>query len=138
MISGSGRKWEMSKSKHSEAQVIAALKQVEDSRSAEDVARKRGISMHTISGWKTKYRSLEVNEAQRLRALEAENSRLNRLVADLIPDREILKPMISNNSLSSHPNAPNFTGVSRVASRVNYGVTFKEFYRNQRAALRWR
>jgi len=84
----------MSKSKHSEAQIIAALKQ------AEDVARECGVSKHTIYGWKAKYGGLEVNEAQRLRSLEDENSRLKRLVADLSLDREMLKAVISKNGLS--------------------------------------
>ena len=79
----------MTLSKHSEAQIIAELKQVEAGRKAEDVAREHGVSKHTIYAWKTKYGGLEVNEAQRLRSLEDENSRLKRLVADLSLYREI-------------------------------------------------
>ena len=45
----------MSKSKHSEAQMIAALKQVEAGRKVEDVAREVGVSKHTIYAWKAKY-----------------------------------------------------------------------------------
>jgi putative transposase len=45
----------MSKSKHSEAQIIAALKQVEDGRSVEYLAREYGVSKHTIYAWKSKY-----------------------------------------------------------------------------------
>jgi putative transposase len=45
----------MSKSKHTEAQIIAALKQVEAGRRAEDVARECGVSKHTIYAWKAKY-----------------------------------------------------------------------------------
>jgi putative transposase len=91
----------MSKSKHTEAQIIAALKQVEAGRTAEDVAREQGVSKHTIYAWKAKYGGLEVNEAQRLRQLEDENSRLKRLVADLSLDREMLKAVIAKNGLSS-------------------------------------
>ena len=91
----------MSKSKHTEAQIIAALKQVEAGRTTEDVAREQGVSKHTIYGWKAKYGGLEVNEAQRLRQLEDENSRLKRLVADLSLDREMLKAVIAKNGLSS-------------------------------------
>ena len=85
----------MSKSKHTEAQIIAALKQVEAGRRAEDVAREQGVSKHTIYAWKAKYGGMDVNEAQRLRQLEDENSRLKKLVADLSLDREMLKAVIA-------------------------------------------
>ena len=85
----------MSKSKHSEAQIIAALKQVEAGRTAEDVARECGVSKHTIYGWKARFGGMEVNDAQRLRSLEDENSRLKRLVAELSLDREMLKAVIA-------------------------------------------
>jgi putative transposase len=91
----------MSKSKHSEAQIIAALKQVEAGRTAEDVARECGVSKHTIYGWKARFGGMEVNDAQRLRSLEDENSRLKRLVAEPSLDREMLKAVIAKNGLSS-------------------------------------
>jgi putative transposase len=91
----------MTVSKHSEAQIIAALKQVEAGRTAEDVARECGVSKHTIYAWKAKYGGMDASEAQRLRQLEDENSRLKRLVADLSLDREMLKAVISKNGLSS-------------------------------------
>lgn len=91
----------MSKGKHSEAEMIGALKQMEAGRRAEDVAREVGVSKHTIYAWKAKYGGLEVSEAQRLRKLEDENHRLKRLVADLSLDREMLKAVIAKNGLSS-------------------------------------
>ena len=97
----SGRGRGMSRGEHSEAEMIAALKQVEAGRKVEDVAREVGVSKHTIYGWKAKYGGLEVNEAQRLRQLEDENGRLKKLVADLSLDREILKAVIAKNGLSS-------------------------------------
>ncbi len=91
----------MSKGKHSEAEMIGALKQMEAGRRAEDVAREIGVSKHTIYAWKAKYGGLEVSEAQRLRQLEDENHRLKRLVADLSLDKEMLKAVIAKNGLSS-------------------------------------
>jgi putative transposase len=91
----------MTVSKHNEAEIIAALKQVEAGRTAEDVARECGVSKHTIYAWKAKYGGMDASEAQRLRQLEDENSRLKRLVADLSLDREILKAVIAKNGLSS-------------------------------------
>jgi putative transposase len=68
----------MSKSSHSEAQIIAALKQLEGGRRAEHVARECGVSKHTICAWKAKYGGLEVSEAQELKQLRDENARLKR------------------------------------------------------------
>jgi putative transposase len=91
----------MSKSRNTEAQIIAALKQVEAGRTTDEVARENGVSKHTIYAWKAKYGGLEVNEAQRLKQLEDENGRLKKLVADLSLDREMLKAVIAKNGLSS-------------------------------------
>jgi putative transposase len=77
----------MSKSNRSEAQIIAALKQLEGGRGAEDVARECGVSKQTIYSWKAKYGGLEVSEAQELKQLRDENARLKRLVADLSLDK---------------------------------------------------
>ena len=91
----------MTVSKHNEAEIIAALKQVEAGRTAKDVARECGVSKHTIYAWKAKYGGMDASEAQRLRQLEDENSRLKRLVADLSLDWEMLKAVIAKNGLSS-------------------------------------
>jgi len=91
----------MSKSKHTEAQIIAALKQVEAGRTVDDVARECGVSKHTIYAWKAKFGGMDASEAQKLRQLEDENGRLKRLVADLSLDREMLKAVIAKNGLSS-------------------------------------
>lgn len=85
----------MGGSKHTEAQIIAALKQVEAERRVDDVARECGVSQATIYPWKSKFGGMDASEAQRLRALEDENSRLKRLVADLSLDKEMLKAVIA-------------------------------------------
>ena len=91
----------MSKSKHSEAQIIAALKQVEAGRAVEDLAREYGVSKHTIYSWKSKYGGMEVSEAQEVKQLREENARLKRLVADLSLDKDMLQSVIRKNSLGS-------------------------------------
>ena len=53
----------MSRSRHTEAQMIAEVKQMEAGRRAEDVAREVGVSPHPIYAWKSKYRGLDVSEA---------------------------------------------------------------------------
>ncbi len=65
------------------------------------MAREYGVSKHTIYAWKAKFGGMDATEAQKLRALEDENGRLKRLVADLSLDREMLKAVIAKNGLSS-------------------------------------
>ena len=89
----------MSKSKHSEAQIIGALKQVEAGRSVEDVARDQGVSKHTIYAWKSKYGGMEVSEAQEVKQLREENARLKKLVADWSLDKDMLQSVIRKNAL---------------------------------------
>ena len=91
----------MSRSRHTEAQMIAALKQVEAGRGVEDVARDVGVSKHTIYGWKAKYGGMEVSQAQEVKQLRDENSRLRKLVADLSLDKEALQSVIRKNGWSS-------------------------------------
>ena len=91
----------MSKGKHTEAQMIAALKQVEAGRTTEDVARELGVSKHTIYAWKAKYGGMDVSEAQEAKQLRDENARLKKLVVDLSLDKEMLKALIAKNGWSS-------------------------------------
>ena len=91
----------MSKSAHTEAQIIGAVKQVEAGRKAEEVAREMAVSKHTIYAWKQKYGGLEVAEAQELKQLRDENARLKRLVADLSLDKDALQFVIRKNGYSS-------------------------------------
>ena len=91
----------MSKSRHTEAQIIGALKQVEAGRKAEDVAREVGVSKYTIYTWKAKYGGMEASEAQEVKQLRDENARPKKLVADLSLDKDMLKSVISKNGLSS-------------------------------------
>src|SRR5437660_1359730 len=83
MISSKERGISMSRSRHSEAEMIAALKQVDAGRAVEDVAREVGVSKHTIYGWKAKYGGMDVSQAQEAKQLRDENTRLGKLVADL-------------------------------------------------------
>ncbi len=60
-----------------------------------DVCRKHGISDATYYNWKAKFGGMSVSEAQRLRALEAENAKLKRLLADSLLDNAALKDVVS-------------------------------------------
>ena len=91
----------MSKSRHTEAEMIAAWKQVEAGRKVEDVAREVGVSKHTIYGWKAKYGGMDVSEVQEVKQLREENGRLKKLVADLSLDKDALQSVIRKNGWSS-------------------------------------
>jgi putative transposase len=91
----------VSRSKHSEATIIAALKQVEAGRKAKNVAREPGVSKHTLYAWKAKYGGMDVSEAEEVKHLRDENGRLQKLVADLSLDKDMLQSVIRKNSLGS-------------------------------------
>ena len=91
----------MSKTRHTGAEIIAVLKQVEAGREAEDVAREAGVSKHTIYAWKAKYGGMEVREVQEVKQLRDENARLKKLVADLSLDKDALQSVIRKNGWSS-------------------------------------
>ena len=91
----------MSRSAHTEAQIIGAVKQVESGRKVEEVAREVGVSKHTIYAWKQRFGGMEVAEAQELRHLREENARLKKLVAEYALDKEALKSVIVKNGYSS-------------------------------------
>ena len=91
----------MSRSRHSEAEMIAALKQVDAGRKVEDVAREVGVSTHTIYAWKAKYGGMDASQVQEAKQLRDENTRLRKLVADLSLDKEALQSVIRKNGWSS-------------------------------------
>ena len=83
--------------------MIAAVKQLEAGRKAEDVAREVGVSTHTVYAWKSKYGGMDVSEAQEARRLRDENARLRKLVADLSLDKEALQSVIEKTDGASTP-----------------------------------
>jgi putative transposase len=91
---------EVSRNKHTEVEMIGAIKQLEAGRTAAEIGRELGVSKHTIYAWKAKYGGLDVSQAQRLRQLEEENGRLKRMVADLSLDKEALQSVIRKNGWS--------------------------------------
>lgn len=90
----------MKKSRYTEEQVIATVKEMEAGRKAKELARELGVSEATLYAWKSKYSGMEVNEARRLRELEQENARLKKLVADLSLDKDALQTVIRKNGWS--------------------------------------
>ena len=85
----------MKRSRFSEEQILAILKEQEAGMAMADVCRRHGISSATFCKWKSKYGGLEVSEARRLKALEDENAKLKRLLADAMLDQAALKDLLS-------------------------------------------
>lgn len=83
------------KKRYTEEQIIKAIREHEAGAKVEDICRKLGISMGTFYNWRSKYAGLEVNEAKRLRELEAENSKLKKLLADKLLEVEAMKDVLS-------------------------------------------
>jgi putative transposase len=81
----------MRRSRFSEEQIIAILREQEAGSATAEVCRKHGISDATFYKWKAKYGGLEVSEARRLKALEDENRRLKKLLAEAMLDNAMLK-----------------------------------------------
>jgi putative transposase len=79
------------KKRFTEQQIIGFLKEAEAGMPVKDLCRKHGFSDAAFYGWRTKFRGLHVNEAKRLRELEAENARLKKLLAEAHLDVEALK-----------------------------------------------
>jgi putative transposase len=87
----------MKRSRFSEEQIIGILKEHQAGLSATDLCRKHGISDATFYKWRSKYGGLEVSEAKKLKALEAENAKLKKLLAEQVLDNATLKEMLGKN-----------------------------------------
>jgi putative transposase len=84
----------MKKQRFTEEQIIAVLKEQEAGAKAADLCRKHGISEATFYNWKAKYGGMEVSEAKRLKALEDENARLKKLLAEQMLDAAALRELV--------------------------------------------
>lgn len=88
----------MKRKKFSERQIIGILRQADDGKKPDELAREHGMSVGTFYAWKAKFGGMSVNEAQRLRGLEDENRRLKALVADQALDNAMLRSVVEKKS----------------------------------------
>ncbi|BFM08582.1 hypothetical protein R50071_49730 [Halioxenophilus aromaticivorans] len=83
------------KKRYTEEQIIKAIKQHEAGTKVPDICRELGISEGTFYNWRSKYAGMEVNEAKRMKDMEAENARLKKLLAEKLLEVEAMKDVLS-------------------------------------------
>ncbi len=81
----------MKRTRHSETEMVKAVRQLDSGVSAELVAREHGISRTTLYKWKSKYSGMDVRQVKRLKELEEENRKLKQMYANLALDNQILR-----------------------------------------------
>ena len=84
----------MKRSKFTEEQIIAILREQEAGAKTAEVCRRHGISGATFYAWKAKYSGMTVSEAKRLKALEDENAKLKKLLAEQMLDMAAMKELL--------------------------------------------
>jgi putative transposase len=87
----------MKRKRYSEEQIIRVLQEAESGVKTANLCRKYGMSEATFYNWKAKYGGLSISEVRRLKALEDENRRLKKIVADQALDIEALKAVNAKN-----------------------------------------
>ena len=85
----------MKKTKFSETQIVAAIKEYEAGKSVSDICRGMGITQATFYNWNKKYSGMEGHDLKRLKDLEEENRKLKQMYAELAMDNKVLKDVIS-------------------------------------------
>tara|TARA_R110002073_G_scaffold243057_1_gene405267 strand:+ start:250 stop:516 length:267 start_codon:yes stop_codon:yes gene_type:complete len=85
----------MKKSKYSESQIVAILKEADAGMMVKDICRKYGISSPTYYTWKSKYGGMEASDLKRMKEMEAENAKLKRMYADMALENAAMKELIS-------------------------------------------
>ena len=88
----------MRKSRFTETQIVSILKEHDAGASFVDLGRRHGVHPNTIANWQSKYGGMESSELARTRAVEDENARMRRIIANLSLENDAMKQLIEKNS----------------------------------------
>ncbi|KAF2989102.1 hypothetical protein MJC1_03840 [Methylocystis sp. MJC1] len=91
----------MKKKRFTEEQIIGILREQEAGAKVADLARKHAVSEATLYNWKVKFGGMDVSEAKRLKALEEENAKLKKLLADQMLEAAALRELLGKNVWSA-------------------------------------
>jgi putative transposase len=96
----------MRKSRFAETQIVSILKEHDAGASFVELGRRHGVHPNTIANWKAKYGGMESSELARARAVEDENTRMRRIIANLTLENDAMKQLIEKNSWSPRSEKP--------------------------------
>jgi putative transposase len=96
----------MRKTRFTETQIVSILREHDADASFVELGRRHGVHPNTISAWKAKYGGMESSEVARGRALEDENARMKRIIANLSLENDAMKELIAKNSWSPRSEKP--------------------------------
>jgi len=90
------------KSRFSEAQIVGILKELDGGTPATELARRNGVHANTIRQWRDRYAGLETSDLARLKQLEEESRRKDRIIARLTLEVDAVRELITKNGWGSH------------------------------------
>jgi putative transposase len=96
----------MRKSRFTETQIVSILKEHDAGASFVELGRRHGVHPNTIANWQAKYGGMESSELARARAVEDENTRMRRIIANLTLENDAMKQLIEKNSWSPRSEKP--------------------------------
>lgn len=96
----------MRKTRFTESQIVAILREHDAGSSFVELGRRHGVHPNTISAWKVKYGGMDSSEIARGRAIEDENARMKRIIANLSLENDAMKELIAKNSWGPRSEKP--------------------------------
>lgn len=85
----------MKKSRFTETQIVAILKETDAGMKVNEICRKHGVSSATYYKWRSKYGGMDASELKRVKELEQENARLKRMYSDLALENDAMRSLIA-------------------------------------------